>query len=319
MIRAWITDATGVHAADPPRACETAAMGGAHVWIDLEGEGEAATQAALRSLRVHPLVFEDMLQHVNRPKVDDFGEYLYVVVHSARWDEAASRPSMREIDIVVGAHAILTYHDESTRSIVAAHEVLPKRPELLAKSPAHLLHFMLDVLVDHYLPIVDRVAEEVDDLEESVFRDAGKDVHQQIIRIKRGISALRRIVGPQRDTVLALTRDEFRAIPAELRPYLRDVYDRLARVTDLLDSFRDEIATLLELHVSITSNRLNEIIKRLTVIATIGLPLTVVTSYYGMNVKLPEFQWEHGAVFVGGLLVGTGVATWIFLKFKRWS
>jgi magnesium transporter len=319
VIRAWVADASGAREAAAAEACAVATtpVAGRGVWIDLECEDEASTRRAIEPLDVHPLVLDDIAKQVTPPKVDDYGDYLYLVVHSARWEEAEARPSIKEIDVVLGAHWIVTAHDESTRSIVAAREVLPRRPQLLSRGPAYLLHFILDVLVDHYLPIVDKVAEEVDELEEAVFADDAKDIHPRIIRIKRGISALRRIVGPQRDTILALTRDEFRAIPAELRPYLRDVYDRLARVTDLLDSFRDEIATLLELHVSITSNRLNEIIKRLTVIATIALPLTVVTSYYGMNVKLPEFGWSHGAWFVGGLLALTALVTWLYLKFKR--
>src|SRR6185369_10207799 len=114
-----------------------------------------------------------------------------------------------------------------------------------------------------------------------------------------------RIVGPQRDTILALTRDEFAAIPADVRPYLRDVYDRLARVSDLLDTFRDETSTLLDLHVSVVSNQLNQVIKRLTVIATVGLPLTVITSYYGMNFDFPEYHWRFGQAYVVGLLLLT--------------
>jgi magnesium transporter len=198
--------------------------------------------------------------------------------------------------------------------------VLPRRPELLASGPAPLLHFMLDLLVDHYLPIVDRVAEEVDALEERVF-EAGdeRSIFERIVRLKRGMSALRRVVGPQRDTVLALTRDEFRAVPAAMRPYLRDVYDRLARVSDLLDSFRDETATLLELQVSVASNRLNEVIRRLTVIATVGLPLTVITGYYGMNFALPEYRWPHSEWYALGLLLLTAGATWWYLRSKRWG
>ena len=118
-----------------------------------------------------------------------------------------------------------------------------------------------------------------------------------------------------------LTRDEFHAIPAELRPYLRDVYDRLARVSDLLDSFRDETATLLELHVSIASNRLNEVIKRLTVLATIGLPLTVIVSWYGMNFEFPEYRWPWpwNALFPLGLLAGSAALTAWLLRLRRWD
>jgi magnesium transporter len=158
----------------------------------------------------------------------------------------------------------------------------------------------------------------VDALEEHLFSSDGSGAHVRIVSLKRGMSALRRVVGPQRDTVLALTRDEFRVVPAEVRPYLRDVYDRLARVSDLLDSFRDETASLLDLHVSLVSNRMNEVIKRLTVIATVGLPLTVVTGYYGMNFPLPEYRWRFGTLYVLALLIATGAGVWWYLKRKRW-
>jgi len=254
---------------------------------------------------------------INRPKLDDYGSYLYVVVHSARW-EAHERPSLRELDLLIGEHFLVSYHDGTTRSIAAAHEMLARRPELLARGPAHLLHFLIDVLVDNYMPIMDHLAQEIDHLERDVFRGTHRSIHAKILRLKRGMSALRRIVGPQRDTVLALTRDEFHAIPADMRPYLRDVYDRLARVSDLLDSFRDEVAGLLDLNMSVVSNRLNEVIKVLTVIATLGLPVTVVTSYYGMNFQFAAYRWKYGEAYVLGLLVVLLLGTWWYLKRQRW-
>jgi magnesium transporter len=151
-----------------------------------------------------------------------------------------------------------------------------------------------------------------------VFHDGGTVDHRRIMQLKRGLSALRRIVGPQRDTLLALTRDEFQAIPPDMRPYLRDVYDRLARVSDLFDSFRDELATVLELHLTMASNRLNEVIKRLTVIATVGLPLTVITSYYGMNFEFGEYHMPHPHLFILALIVASAVGTLWLLKRKNW-
>ncbi len=319
MIRGWVADASGLRVVDCQQAHAALEAGSGSVWLDFEGGSAEEVRSALEPLGVHPLVLEDMVVQVNRPKVDDYGDYLYLVMHSARWDQHEDRPTLREIDLVVGERVLATYHDGETRSVVRAHEVLPRRPELLTKGPAYLMHFLLDTMVDHYLPIMDRIAEDVDALEETVFEHDGPEVHGQIVRLKRGIAAMRRIVGPQRDTILALTRDEYRAIPAELRPYLRDVYDRLARFTDMLDSYRDEVASLLDLHVSVTSARMNEVIKRLTVIATVGLPLTVVTSYYGMNLKLPEYAWEHGEWYVLGLLAATALATWIYLRWRRWD
>lgn len=317
MIRAWLTDEATVRSVSLAEAQEAVRERRGHVWVDFEDENEPAVTEALVPFGVHPLVIEDMVVQVNRPKLDDYGDYVYVVVHSARWESADERPSLREVDIVVGERWIVTYHDGATRSVAAAAEMLPRRPSLLCKSPAQLMHFLFDVLVDHYLPLVDHLTEELDRLEEDVFGDSSQAMHARILRLKRGISALRRIVGPQRDTMLALTRDELRAVPAELRPYLRDVYDRLARVADILDSFRDETASVLELHLSAVSNRMNNVIKRLTVIATIFLPLTVVTSYYGMNFKLPEYEWSNSEWYALGLMVATGLVTWAFLRFRR--
>ena len=322
MIRCWHAEGSQVRAVAPGEAVRLALSGPGAVWLDMDDEPGPAVGAALAPLGIHPLALEDMVVDVNRPKVDSYGRYVYVVVHSARWDE--DRPELREIDLLVGERFLVTHHEGATRSVATAHEVLPRRPELLARGPAPLMHFLLDVMVDHWLPIMDQINDEVDELEESLFDGADAALHRRILRLKRGMSALRRIVGPQRDTVLALTRDEFAPIPAEIRPYLRDVYDRLARVSDLLDSFREETAALLELHASQVSNQLNAVIKRLTVIATVGLPLTIVTGYYGMNVGperiFPEFRWLHvpPLAVVWVLLVLVTGGTWWYLRRRRW-
>ena len=318
MIRAWHCDPGGAHEVSAEEAIRLAASGPGSVWLDVEGLDDAAARALLAPLGIHPVALDDMVAHINRPKVDDYGSYLYLAIHSARW-ETGARPTLREIDFLIGEHFLITFHDEPTRSITAAHQVVARRPELLARGPAYLLHFILDVLVDHYLPITEQIAGEIDALEEALFKGSETPMDEGILRLKRGLSALRRIVGPQRDTVLALTRDEFKAIPAEVRPYLRDVYDRLARVNDLLDSFRDEGATLLELQVAVTSNRLNSVIKVLTVMATIMLPLTVVTSYYGMNFRLPEFAWRYGWLYALALLTLTALGTWWILRKRHWD
>ena len=301
----------------PAEAMRLARSGPGAIWVDMEVAEEPQVRALLEPLGIHPVALDDMVAHINRPKVDDYGAYLYLAVHSARW-ESDGRPTLREIDFLVGERFLISLHEGATRSASAAHAVLARRPELLARGPASLLHFLLDVLVDHYLPITEQVSAEIDALEEELFQGSEKPLDERILRLKRGLSALRRIVGPQRDTILALTRDEFKAIPAEIRPYLRDVYDRLARVNDLLDSFRDELATLLELQVAVTSNRLNKVIKVLTVIATIMLPLTVVTSYYGMNFHLPEFGLRYGWLYALGLLTLTAFGTWWYLRRRRW-
>jgi len=307
-----------VAAEEAVRVATSGAADGPMAWIDLETVDAVEAARLLEPLHIHPLALEDLLSQVNRPKVDNYGEYLYLVVHSARW-ESDDRPTLREIDLLVGRRFLVTYHEGSSRSIESAHHVLPRRRELLAHGPVPLLHFILDVLVDHYLPIMDHVSADLDALEDTVFRTQTPRQQARILRLKRGMAALRRIVGPQRDTVLALTRDEFEAIPRDMRPYLRDVYDRLARVSDLLDSYRDEIAGLLELYVSQVSNRLNQVMKILTVISTVVLPLTVITGYYGMNVKISAFDWKYGELFVLGILLATALGTVWYLRRRDWT
>lgn len=297
-------------------AAARARAGTGHSWIDIGGESGEAARPLLESLGVHPLAVDDMLAELNRPKLDDYGGYAYLVVHSARWDD--DRPYLREIDVLVAPHLLVTYHEGVTRSIDAAAAALARRPELLGRGPAVLLHFILDVLVDGYLPIMDRIGEEIDALQEELFGHAGRATQLRIVHLKRGMSALRRVVGPQRDTLLALTRDDLPGLGADIRPYFRDVYDRLARVGDLLDSYREEAGALLDLRQSIVSNRLNEVIKRLTVLATLGLPLTLITGYYGMNFSLPEYGIRHPHVFALGLLTASALLTWVFLRRRHW-
>jgi magnesium transporter len=316
MIRAWVVDAAGAREAPPHEALVAFTEDRGAIWIDFCQEtGDQATRL-LEGLNIHPLVIEAMSSHLHRPKVDDYGRYLYLVLHAATWEDR--HPVLHELDMVVGERFLVTYRDTEEHALAAAHGVLRRRPELLSGGAAPLLHFIVDVLVDQYLVINDRIADEVDVLEEHALEDPGFHTGRDVMRLKRGISAMRRVIGPQRDTVLALTRDEFRAIPAEMRPYLRDVYDRLARAGDLIESFRDETASLLELQTAMTSNRLNEVIKRLTVIATVGLPLTIVTSFYGMNFQFAEYELKHPWIFVGSLLVISGLGLWWFLKRQDW-
>jgi magnesium transporter len=290
----------------------------ARVWLDLENTGTGGFDALQPALVFHPMAVEDCVTDVNFPRVDDYGPYLYLAVHSARWDDDETGPTIKELDILLGSNYLVTYHEEPTRGITRAYELVCRRGSILSKGPDHLLYLILDVMVDNYMPILEGVQLRVDELEEKILEKPDRRLLAEILRFKRGIAALRRIVGPQRDTILALTRDEYGVIRPEIRPYLRDVYDRLARISDLLDSFRDELATILDIYVSQVSNQLNEVMKVLTLITVIIVPVTLVASIYGMNVVFPGANTRHGWWTAVGLMVFTALGMVWFFRSRKW-
>ena len=290
----------------------------AKIWIDLENTGAAGFEALAPTLLFHPMAIEDCVIDVNFPRVDDYGPYLYLAVHSARWGEGEDGPTIKELDIILGKNYIVTYHEEPTRGITRAYELVCRRGSILSRGPDHLLYLILDVMVDNYMPILEQVQGKVDELEEEILNAPDRKVLAQILSIKRGIAALRRIVGPQRDTILALTRDEYDVIRPEIRPYLRDAYDRLARISDLLDSFRDELATMLDIFVSQVSNQLNEVMKVLTLITVIIVPVTLVASIYGMNVQFPGVNTVHGFWAAIGIMVVTALGMVWYFRSRKW-
>ena len=290
----------------------------ARVWIDLENTGTAGFDALRPTLEFHPMVVEDCVTDLNFPRADDYGPYLYIAVHSARWDENETGPTIKELDIVLGSDYIVTYHEEPTRGVTRAYDLVSRRGSILSKGPDNLLYLILDVMVDNYMPILEQLQGRVDEIEERILHKPDRRLLAEILRFKRGIAALRRIVGPQRDTILALTRDEYDEIRPEIRPYLRDVYDRLARISDLLDSFRDELATVLDIYVSQVSNQLNEVMKVLTLITVIIVPVTLVASIYGMNVMFPGVNTRGGFWMAVALMGVTAVGMVWFFRSRKW-
>lgn len=288
------------------------------LWIDLQNTGEAGFDALAPALQFHPMAVEDCVLDINHPKVDDYRDYLYIALHSARWDPEDAEPVLKEIDVLIGRDYLLTYHEEETRGIERARELLARRGDLLSRGPDHLLYYILDVMVDNYVPLIDRVHARIDGLEERVLHRPNRRVLADILRLKRGISALRRVVGPQRDTILSLTRDEFPGIRPAIRPYLRDVYDRMVRVSDLLDSFRDELATVLDIYVSQVSNQLNEVMKVLTAITVVIVPVTLIASIYGMNVHFPGTGTRWGFWVSVGLMAATALGMLAYFRSRRW-
>ncbi|MCC6399054.1 MAG: magnesium/cobalt transporter CorA [Bacteroidetes bacterium] len=299
------------------------------LWVDMEDPMEAEEETLLVSMcDFHPIAIEDCQrgreEEGHLPKVEDYGEYLFVIfnpvegVPAADSTEAMSRLEIRtsQLSAFLTTRLLVTHHYKPLRSVNYAAQLCAKNPQFLGRGPDFLFHMIIDDIVDNYTPIMDNLDDALDGMEEEVFHDPDQSAMMRILQLKRNIMTVRRVAVYQREMLSRLSRGEFPLITADEMFYYRNVYDHLVRMTDLTDSYRDMVSSLLDAYLSVTSNRLNQVMKVLTIISTIFLPLSVITGFFGMNfVHLPIATWEHGvlATTVGMVVVAGGM----LLLFKK--
>ncbi|HEY1812685.1 MAG TPA: magnesium/cobalt transporter CorA [Kofleriaceae bacterium] len=294
-----------------------ALVAGLPIWIELEQQDHACDKLLADTLHLHPLTIEDIWSDRPAPKVEDYETYLYIIIHGIRSVKRGIQ--LAELDVVLGKTFVITHDAYHLCDAVAAE--LDRNPKLLANGPAWLAHAMLDHAVDEYLPVIDDLDAQIEDLENEVLRKAGTKlgppVLRKILRFKRTLLELRRMAIHQREILLRLARGEFDEIPKEVLPFYRDIYDHFLRVSDLVESYRDLVTSALEAYLSVQSNRMNDIMKTLTLIATVMLPITFIAGVYGMNFKhMPEldFVWGYPASLGLMLLVVLGCLWWFRRK-----
>ena len=290
------------------------------VWVDLEKQSDDAN-ALLAALKIHSLTAEDIWNHRSQPKLEDYEDYLYVIVHGVRGTKKAGL-DLTELDILIGPSFVLTYDPDGTITGEVASE-LERSPRQCHKGPAWIAHAILDHAVDRYLPVVDQIDKDISALEDEVLKRAGTrrgpPVLRRILRFKRTLLELRRMSIHQREILLRLARGEFDEIPPELAPFYRDVYDHFLRVNDLIESYRDLVTSALEAYLSVQSNRMNEVMKTLTLISTVMLPITFIAGVYGMNFDhMPELHWKYGYAWALGLMASVTLATLVMFRRRGW-
>jgi magnesium transporter len=292
---------------------------GLPIWIELEQQDHACDALLAQTLHLHPLTIEDIWSERPAPKVESYDGYLYVIVHGIKGVKRGIE--LAELDLVLGSTYVITHDAHHLCDEVGAE--LERNPKLLAKGPAWLAHALLDHVVDQYLPVIDDLDAQIEDLENEVLRKAGTKlgppVMRKILRFKRMLLELRRMAIHQREILLRLARGEFEQIPKDATPFYRDVYDHFLRVSDLVESYRDLVTSALEAYLSVQSNRMNDIMKSLTLIATVMLPITFIAGVYGMNFKhMPELElvWGYPAALGLMLLVVLGCLWWF--RSKGW-
>jgi magnesium transporter len=291
------------------------------LWVDVEKPGDDEGQVLREHFRFHPLAVQDALAPTRRPKVNDFGQYLFMIFTGVRLPSDGDYRPFETVKLAVfmGPGYLVTIRPEQLASIEDAKQAVANNAAVMSHGPAFLLHEMLDRMVDQYLPLMDRLGAEITRLERKVIERPAPEDTREVLRLRRMLDRLQRAALQQRETVHRLQRGEFALVQDEARVYIRDVFDHLVRVADLVESHREHLAAVMEAHLSATSNRMNEIMKVLTVIGTIILPMTFITGVYGMNFRImPEINWPGGYLFAWGLMLAVGGGMYLFLKRKRW-
>jgi len=265
------------------------------LWVDFESTLPQDDEPIMRNIfHFHPLAIDDALQESHVPKLDDWGEYLYIVLHAITFDKQdGGHVDTLELDVFLGVNYIVTHHDEPIPALERVKDSLQRDTRYLKSGVDHLLYRITDEVVASYMPVVEEMDVAIDDTEDEIFERATPQLLSRIFSLKRAALHLRRIIGPQREVLNKLARDDYQMIDARDRVYFRDVYDHLVRLHDITESLRDLISGALDTYLSVINNRMNEVMKTLTVITTVFMPISFLAGFFGMNFFQPTAPMQE--------------------------
>jgi magnesium transporter len=290
-------------------------------WINVDGVQHVdAVQALGEHFGLHPLVIEDIVHTGQRPKAEEYGDVLYVVVRMLRWDEPTHVVLDEQVSLVVGPTWVLSFQERQGDVFDAVRErIRTARGRIRGTGPDYLAYAMLDAVVDGYFAVLEHVGEVVEALGEEITLSPDQKKLEAIRRAKRELLFLRKSVWPLREVIGGIQRGEYPLIRDSTLPYLRDLYDHTIQVIDTVETFRDMIVSVLDVYLSSLSNRMNEVMKVLTVIATIFMPLSFIVGLYGMNfLNMPELSWRYGYFVVLGVIAAIAGGMLVYFRRRRW-
>ena len=297
------------------------------VWIDMWQPKEEESMKILKDIfNFHPLAIEDCLKYLNRkedvhlPKIDDYEYYLFLVFNGISVSDDYTHYKHFSLSCFIGHNFIITVHNETEKNFILSSVNQQLREAILKKGPDYALHIILDSLVDRYYPVLDYIEEEIDRVEDFVFKmQSSNTTLQKILNMKKQLIKIRRIASYQKEILFKLYRGEYDLISSEESMYYRNVYDHLVRIVDSAESYRDVVTSMLDSYLSIVNNNMNNIMKRLTIIATIILPLNLITGIYGMNFDyMPFLHSETGFFSSIGVMVVIIVTMLVIFKRAGW-
>lgn len=260
------------------------------IWVDISEEEMAVSEPILRdTFGFHPLAISDALEETHIPRVDDWGTYLYIVLHALAFDQDQDEPlRTNEIDIFLGKNYLVTYQSRRMDVVERVWGLVQRDTRFLQKGADHLFYKLADDLIGDYLPLVDQMDVVMDEIEDQVFDRPSRNLLEKIFLMKRSLMHLRRILAPLREVFNKLARGDDSVIDKNERIFFRDIYDHLVRLYDISESLRDLMGSVLDTYLSAINNRMNEVMKTLTIITTLFMPLSFLVGFFGMNFFVPK-------------------------------
>ncbi len=290
-------------------------------WLNVDGLHDTDLISAIgQHLHIHPLTLEDILNTNQRPKTEDYTDYIYIVLKMLRYIPDQRSLISEQVSLVITPRVLVSFQESEGDVFKPVRERLHKgKGHIRSAGSAYLAYALMDAIVDHYFIILEQIGEEIENLEDRTFSEPGPDCLQRLHELKRQVLNLRKEIWPLREMVVLLIREDAKLIDPVTIVFLRDVYDHSIQVIDTIESYRDLLSSLLDLYVSTISNRTNEIMKVLTVIATIFIPLTFIAGVYGMNFKyMPELEWPWGYPVIWAVMVLVAAVMLSYFKRKDW-
>ena len=290
-------------------------------WINIDGIHDAALVERLGSyFGLHPLILEDIMNTSQRPKMEDLGDAIYVVLKMIEYGADGPDVATEQMSVVFGKNFVLTFQERPGDTFDPVRERIRKGKGRIRKmGPDYLAYALIDSVVDDYFIVLERMGEQIEQLEDELISDPKKATLNEIHQLKRQMILLRKSVWPLRELISRLERAESPIIQKTTGIFLRDVYDHAIQIIDNIETFRDMLSGMLDMYLSSVSNRMNEVMKFLTIIGTIFIPLTFLAGVYGMNFKfMPELEWRWGYYLIWGIMIAAGVSLILYFRKKKW-
>ena len=295
------------------------------LWVDFGGEDpEPSEDILIHTFRFHPLAVDDALHETHVPKVDDWEQYLYIAMHAISFEPGNDDIDATELDIFLGDNYIVTHHDLPISGLNRVWDKCIQDMRYFKRGADHVVYQVTDELVVDYMQVVESLDEEIEVVENEVMGRPSGEIVQRIFMLKRATLHLRRVLSPMREVLNKLARDDYAIIDAKDQVYFRDVYDHLVRLHDISESLRDLVGGVLDTYLSVINNRMNEIMKTLTLITTLFMPISFIASFFGMNFFQPVVQelipWTGNTAFLLMLIiiVSTPAGMFLWMRQRKW-